>query len=82
MGKRLGTGYVLERLRRQTTNTETAFEKQHPIRASYLAGAKYAAGLTQELGEILQKYSDAMTPKDMLAVREIFRKNKEIVDEQ
>lgn len=50
--------------------------------AAYIAGGKDAAALTQELGFILVKYIDFMSPGDQKKCQDIFTRNKEIVDEQ
>lgn len=47
---------------------------------SYMEGAKEAAKLTQELGEILQSVEPALTAKQLMQCRDIFARNKEIVD--
>ena len=56
-------------------------EDDEYCRVSFVRGARYAAQITQELGEILQKYTVAMHPKDILTVQALFAKNKEIADE-
>ena len=65
---------------RTVNSVFAAQDSKDDVIAAYVAGAQYAAKLTQELGEILQAVEPALTPAQVMKCRAIFAKNKEIVD--
>lgn len=49
----------------------------------FIAGVQYSAKMTQRVGEILQEVTNGnIPPKYVVELRDIFRENKEILDEQ
>lgn len=65
---------------RTVNSVFAAQDSKDDVIAAYVAGAKEAAKLTQELGEVLQAVSDAMTPQQLMKCRSVFGRNKEIVN--
>lgn len=49
--------------------------------SAFKGGAKFVAKMAVEVGQILEKNSDILAPKDILTLRSVFATIKEIQDE-